>query len=315
MPTGYGELLAQQLGTQSASGLLGIGLNLLTQGQQRKQAEALQRIQIEGQKEMGLFNVERQLDLWNRTNAGAQIEHYKKAGLNPALMYEGGGSGGSTAANTGNVGSQSANAIQASAGMNILTAQQARLMEAQARNLDADTAKKSGVDTELGHTTIENLKAQTTNVKAQTSLTKIQTHIAQIQREIAETSQEDITDALSLTAQKLQQEVFQIQNQTDISNATKNTIIQTVKQQYVNTVISGVLMKSGIQLNSATINKMSADIVQRGMEINIKEFEAEIKANNPSIGEVTGNMINSIKGAIERFLGNSEEYKRPNQIK
>lgn len=316
----WGEVLAQQVGNLATGGLVEEGLGMLFQGwkndNQQKQNAALIKQQLQAQKEMGLFNVERQMDLWNRTNAEAQMEHYKKAGLNPALMYGGGGAGGTTAAATaGTVGQESATPIPGHNGMNILMPAQVELMRAQARNLDADTAKKSGVDTLLGQTTIEKLEAETTNVKAQTSLTKIQTGIAEIQKQIAETSQEDITDIISLQAQKIQQEVFQVQNQTDISDSTKKTIIETVKQQYVNTIISGMLMKSGIEVNSAQINKMAADIVQRGQEIDIKTFEAEIRANQPSLGEVTGGMLNSIKNAIDKFMGFDKKYTQPRQVK
>jgi hypothetical protein len=31
------------------------------------------------------------MDMWNKTNYGAQVEHMKNAGLNPALMYKGSG--------------------------------------------------------------------------------------------------------------------------------------------------------------------------------------------------------------------------------
>lgn len=270
----WGEVLAQQVGNLATGGIVGEGLGMLFQGwkndNQQKQNAALIKQQLKAQKEMGLFNVERQMDLWNRTNAGAQMEHYKKAGLNPALMYGGGGAGGTTAAATaGAVGQESAAPIPGHNGMNILMPAQVELMRAQARNLDADTAKKSGVETETGYATIENLKANTTNTKVITALNKIE-------QQIKEASQEDITDALSLNAQIMQQQLFQMQNQTDISNETKATIIKTVQQNYVNAVIQGHLMKSNIQLNSAQINKMAQDILQGWKDLDIKGKEQRI---------------------------------------
>ena len=41
------------------------------------------------------------MDMWNKTNYGAQVEHMKNAGLNPALMYKGAGAGGTTGSQTG----------------------------------------------------------------------------------------------------------------------------------------------------------------------------------------------------------------------
>ena len=41
------------------------------------------------------------MDMWNQTNYKAQVEHMKKAGLNPGLMYGSAGQGGSTNAGSG----------------------------------------------------------------------------------------------------------------------------------------------------------------------------------------------------------------------
>ena len=51
---------------------------------------------VEAQKDLTKFNQEQQFDLWNKTNYEAQVEHIKKAGLSPALMYGGSGAGGAT---------------------------------------------------------------------------------------------------------------------------------------------------------------------------------------------------------------------------
>jgi hypothetical protein len=42
-----------------------------------------------------------QMDMWNKTNYGAQVQHMKDAGLNPALMYGSAGQGGSTGSQSG----------------------------------------------------------------------------------------------------------------------------------------------------------------------------------------------------------------------
>lgn len=310
----YGEILAQQLGTQGASqaagGLIDMAMQPWRNKNQRKQNQVLIDQQIAAQKEMGIFNIERQMELWNRTNAGAQMEHYKKAGLNPALMYGTGGAGGSTAAAmAGNVGQASADAKPGGhTGMAMMMPAQVRLLEAQARNLDADTAKKSGVETQLGNTTIEKLKADTSNTKVKTALDKLQLHINEI-------TQEDVTDIMSLNAQKIQQEVFQLQNATDISDTTKQTVIQTVKQAYINAQMQEMAIKAGIKLTEAQINKLAADIEQRGWELAIQEFKAEIEANQPGINETVGGMINSIKNKVDKIFGIKKEYITPRQIK
>lgn len=291
MPQNYGELLAQQVGGSAAGGAVGAMFDIALQPwrnrNQLNQNKKLQEQQIQGQKEMGIFNREQAMQMWHDTNAEAQMKHIKGAGLNPALMYGSGGPGGTTAGATpGSVGGGMADpkAGGGYTGMNVLMPAQVELMKAQARNLDADTAKKSGVETELGQTTIQKLIADTANVKVQTALGKIQ-------RDIAEITQEDITDMASLNAQRIQQEVLQIKNQTDISDATKTTIINTIKQEYINKVITATVMKSGIEVNQAQISKMAADITQgwiglgqtgqqinlKGREVNQKQEEIDLK--------------------------------------
>jgi hypothetical protein len=42
-----------------------------------------------------------QMDMWNKTNYGAQVKHMRDAGLNPALMYGSAGQGGTTGSQGG----------------------------------------------------------------------------------------------------------------------------------------------------------------------------------------------------------------------
>ena len=90
-------------------------------------------------------------DMFDYTGYQAQVAQMKAAGLNPALMYGSAGGGGSTQGGAGMAGSASAGSgsvggtpsapdtgIISGAGMGL----QLGLMEAQKRNIDADTAKK-----------------------------------------------------------------------------------------------------------------------------------------------------------------------------
>lgn len=144
---------------------LGMILGDYNRARQVEQQEKLTAVQIAAQKEMGKFNAEQQLDLWNKTNAKAQVEHYKDAGLNVGLMYGGGGAGGATAAAaSGSAGSGTAEAPSAQTGMGIQMASQLALMNAQKENIEADTANKkagtenTGVNTEQGKVNLETSK-------------------------------------------------------------------------------------------------------------------------------------------------------------
>lgn len=106
----------------------------------------------------------------SRTNAKAQMSEMKQAGLNPALMYGMGGEGGAGSGSMGAGSSATGSAPTASkADVQNITAPmdmaQMMLMKAQKENIEAntentkaDTAKKSGVDTEQAE---QNVRATT----------------------------------------------------------------------------------------------------------------------------------------------------------
>ncbi len=94
----------------AGAGLLQSGLGMIGQRQREKRAnkqnEKMQGIQFENQKKLNTQGQELAMDMWNKTNYGAQRKHLEDAGLNVGLMYGGGGAGGTTA-NSGSGGSAS----------------------------------------------------------------------------------------------------------------------------------------------------------------------------------------------------------------
>jgi len=143
--------------------ILGLGTQGIANQMQLSQAQALQDMQIEGQKQMGLFNYDQQMKMWKATNYGAQRAEMEKAGLNVGLMYGKGGAGGAIAnANPGNVSGQQASSQNNSiAGMGMMLQArqieaQAKLAEAQARKIESETPTEGN----LGDMTLANLKQQ-----------------------------------------------------------------------------------------------------------------------------------------------------------
>ena len=96
----FGLALATQAAGQATSGLLGMALGRMDANWQDKrqlrQQSRLQQMQIAGQKEMMNYQQQQAYDMWQKTNAPAQAEQLKKAGLNVGLMYGGSGAGGAT---------------------------------------------------------------------------------------------------------------------------------------------------------------------------------------------------------------------------
>ena len=86
-----------------------------------------------------------QMDMWNKTNYGAQVGHMKDAGLNPALMYKGAGAGGTTGSQGG--GSASMGSSQQGKIMdlsNALVGAQIGKLKAETDNLNQGTKNKGG---------------------------------------------------------------------------------------------------------------------------------------------------------------------------
>ncbi|AXH76549.1 MAG: DNA pilot protein [Microviridae sp.] len=135
---------------QGIQGAIGAGLGLLLEKHNDKrqiaQQEKLQALEIAGQKQMADYNQQKAMEMWQNTGYGAQKEQMKSAGLNPGLMYGMGGGGGQTTATApGNVSGGHASGNNGEAMQMALTAAQVGLMNAQRRQIDADTEdKKAG---------------------------------------------------------------------------------------------------------------------------------------------------------------------------
>tara|TARA_B110000977_G_scaffold197660_1_gene280761 strand:+ start:168 stop:929 length:762 start_codon:yes stop_codon:yes gene_type:complete len=121
-------------GVGAGSSLLGMFSNNTNQKRQYGQSKNLMGLQNQYQRGLNQQGHDLQMDMWNKTNYGAQIEHMKNAGLNPALMYGMSGGGGSTTGSQGG-GSQSMGGVEQQKNMGIegaMAMAQMELMKAQA---------------------------------------------------------------------------------------------------------------------------------------------------------------------------------------
>lgn len=240
------------IGEGAAQGAAGQAMSLIFGGlqnrRQLKQAGKLQKLQIEGQKEMGEFNRQQAMQMWRDTNYGAQVEEARKAGMSISALYGGaGGGGGATAGTpTGNVGGQSAEG--ASAGMNVgmQMASQMALMKAQKENIEADTANKLQE--------AENKGADTTGKNIANKIAG-ETAEAEMQR-IRESSWEQVAK----TAQEAQKQ--------KINEETMKDQIRKIQEDAIGQILGN--------------EKATKEIKIKEAEATIQQFEAEATKNGIS---------------------------------
>ena len=151
----------------------------------RNEREMMQK-QYGNQRMLNQQGHDLQMDMWNKTNYGAQVGHMKDAGLNPALMYGSAGQGGTTGSQGG--GSASKGSSQMNKGMdisNMLMGKQAELLDAQKQKTEAETRNIKGETPEsLGR--IEKLGAEAKNIIQKTLNLKTDNEIGKVQKGLLE---------------------------------------------------------------------------------------------------------------------------------
>jgi len=303
--------------------VVGAGMGMLMAGhedkRQLKQQQKLQDMQIKGAKEMSEFERGQQMQTWNDTNYGAQKEHMKKANLNPGLMYgTGGGQGGTVGGTTGMMpsggsaegGSNKMRAVmdmaQMSANLN--------LTKAQTENVEADTNKKNGIDTDEGQQRInESLQRE---------------YGQQLTNYIRYSGMEDELTAIKFGAQKLIGESNHANADGAVAHATQEARQSAIKSEATLKIVEIATKRSEGTLNYAKIKEISAKISQgleglenerRGQDIsreNMEEltttmlYQAGISAGTNLVGDIVD--IYKFKGAQKNTPAGKTETTRTN---
>lgn len=251
---------------------------------QLKQQEALQNQQIEGQKQLGIFNLGMQKSMYdytyNKNTPEAMKENYLKAGMNPALAYGGGATnvGGTTvgSASAGNVAGGNASdevsrkragieAGQASQGM----ALQMELIKAQKENIQADTANKLA--------DAENKKQGTVESGSRTSINRIQELLQQKELGNWDAKRQKELDLLTASTESQASSAFKNDAEVtkihaEASNINKDTELKT--QEIKNMQAEVKKIASEMQVNEAEINKIQAEIPLIHAEFNTEIYRA-----------------------------------------
>lgn len=255
---------------------------------QIKQQSALQDLQLNGAKQMAQLNKENQMDIWNRTNYEAQMEHIKNAGLNPALLY--GKSGGGGATTGGNTVAMPTGGTAAQVDPN---AKQRNMMDAamMMANLDLIKSQTKKNEAEANATTGYKAGEATQNIeesKSRQAFNEINTKYANESLEwrldkIAQESNIALGQAQSALAQG------NVDSNMGVIKAKMESIIQGA----TNAAIQGAAMEKGIQLDNAKINEITNDIQRKWQELNINQSKTRYEHEDrlKAIEEYTENAL------------------------
>lgn len=259
-------------------GLIGSAMGMISQSATNARNERVGKemmgMQLENQKELNAYNNELAMDMWNKTNYGAQMEHMKKAGVNPALLYGMKGGGGVTTNTQG--GSASAGSIPnmpnplGGMGMAIQSAADVALKEAQTRNLDAQTEKTKGADTDVANATVTKLGQDAETGAAEEQFTKAKTAMQTMQNTEQLATQEERIQHVKTNAYIALEEMQIAKNERKISDATYNEQIKIVEQESIQALLKNELTAEQTRAISQQLaqewERLSGQVTQRDIE-------------------------------------------------
>lgn len=261
-----------------------------------KSQEDNQRLQIQGQKEMTDYNYGKQIQMIGDSTK-AQLNAYKENGLNTALMYEGGGAGGTTAIQSGGMPSAPIAPNSVEMGQFGLQSAQAlaniELTKAQTANVEADTIKKAGADTSLINKQIENLSQGITNQKTINTLNETQNKIASLDLRVKNDTINRAMDIIGYEADILKYNAANAMYEAKINQDTVDEKIKIIERELTNKALETVAIKQGIQLDKSKIEEITNGIQQKWKEIQIESTTKKWEHNDrlKAIEEYTANAM------------------------
>lgn len=333
MPAWLGQM-AGQIGSQAAGGAMGILAQRLGKNYDRKQWVKDWQNQfpymMEGERAMMDLQSKQQYDMWLKTGIGGQMAEMKKAGVNPALLLGMSGSGGATVGGgapsmpniSGTSGSTGNNVI--GGGMGILTGAQVKLMEAQARNLNVDSDKKAGVDTDNVKADTGLKLANTGNVSADTELKQIEKRIKLIDESIKTETKNDVIDRIFWETKKSMEQVENLRWSNDLNKEQFDTQVKLIKAELIGKYIENQLRKEEVRtehyrgtnemekqpLIRQQIRAMVNDIETewRGLDLEDKKIMIQEKLN---LRQEDRKDIEMIINGIDKIMDYDAKTKKP----
>jgi hypothetical protein len=230
------------------------------------------------------YQAEKQYEMWQKTGPVGMVEQYKKAGLNPALMYGLSGGGGGT---TGNI-SQGQSAPEAPkgggeymAGMAMMqqaqvqAAQvkeiqsQADLNAAQAENLRKGTTPKAIAET-------ENLMQGLDNMKQEYEYKKLEITEKNLQNYALQGTLDEQMQSIRWNAQQALTMLKMMNNDKKISDATMQDKITQWHNLAVQSALEVTLKQAQISLTTEQTKQLANSIGQQWAHLNNEQAQIEI---------------------------------------
>lgn len=273
-------------GKTGGNSLIGMGLNAIGNlfGGQKKAEERQQKYELEKMdyqyklnQQAADYSQKKALEMWEKTNYGAQVDQMKMANVNPSLMYSKSGGGGATTSG----GQMDGVGMGTSAAVSMgLQWQQIKantdLMRAEAAKANAEAAKISGAD-------IRNTEADTKVKEKELELKDSVISLNNVTENLRNAETEwKWTDMyrIQASAHEMWQNARKIATDADINEETKRVQIQKTEQEAINSIIAGMEAVSRIKLNETQIKGIENEIRAVWAEIATKEMTAEAAKKN-----------------------------------
>lgn len=213
----------------------------------------------------------------------AQIQHLKNAGLSPSLMYGQGGATGTTTTAQG----QGATGIQPNIfGINpmlgAMQAQQIKLMEAQARELNAKADTEEGKN-ERGAAEISKILAENGNIDADTNLKNAMKFGKDIENKINNATTEEQIDKIVSESKHAHEAYTQAMYlaaeegiKFEIANETKEEQIAQIRKNVELTTQKILESKQNVKYSQAQIREISAQITRWANQTAIENYHEQL---------------------------------------
>lgn len=296
----------------AVSGALGIGTAIAEGNVQQHFNQQNTDMQMQAQQQMVDYNQASALDMWNKTNYGAQRKHMEDAGLNVGLMYGkgGGGATATTGSPSGQVGAQSTK-IDAAKGMGAML--QAEALQSQIKLNESQANKNEAETTEVQARTPTYEKGMAkTDAEIQEIATRLNVNTEQAKKIIQEVEQSKSTVKVQdATIPKIQAETEKAAAETNriqtLTPIEKDLMKENLKGQITRNVYLD--RKEREELNNLVqdvVNK-KAQVLQGGQKLDIEKFTNEMKADYPSLFDTAGHLMDSSIRMVMGLLGQDPE--------